>query len=69
MVASFFERQALGIMTELSDIIENSLIPQPISEKIRSLRAIENMINLAKAHVSIALPQVGTLSPLSMIAC
>ncbi|KAK5172495.1 hypothetical protein LTR04_000014, partial [Oleoguttula sp. CCFEE 6159] len=57
LLASFFDQHVLGIMAHFSDIIGDGLVIQPTAEKKRSLRAIEEMINIAKTHVSIALPQ------------
>ena len=60
MVASFFEAHVLGIMTEFSNSIDNTL-SLPSSEKLRCVKAIEQMIRLAKSKVSVALPQVRAL--------
>ena len=59
MIGPFFETFVLGIMTLLSDIINDAKAPQLLAEKRRCIRAITEMIKLAKSHVSIALPQVG----------
>ncbi|KAG9767193.1 hypothetical protein KCU95_g17617, partial [Aureobasidium melanogenum] len=57
MVISFFEAHILGIMTEFSNSIDNTLSLSP-SEKLRCVKAIEQMIVLAKSKVSVALPQI-----------
>jgi serine/threonine-protein kinase ATR len=57
MVISFFEAHILGIMTEFSNSIDNTLSLSP-SEKLRCVKAIEQTIILAKSKVSVALPQV-----------
>jgi len=57
MVINFFEAHILGIMTEFSNSIDNTLSLSP-SEKLRCVKAIEQMIILAKSKVSVALPQV-----------
>jgi serine/threonine-protein kinase ATR len=57
MVVSFFEAHVLGIMTEFSNSIDNALSLSS-SEKLRCVKAIEQMIILAKSKVSVALPQV-----------
>ena len=57
MIISFFEAHILGIMTEFSNSIDNTLSLSP-SEKLRCVKAIEQMIILAKSKVSVALPQV-----------
>ncbi|THY55817.1 hypothetical protein D6C98_04012 [Aureobasidium pullulans] len=57
MVVSFFEAHVLGIMTEFSNSIDNALSLSS-SEKLRCVKAIEQMIILAKSKVSVALPQI-----------
>ncbi|KAI4730691.1 hypothetical protein E4T49_01590 [Aureobasidium sp. EXF-10728] len=57
MVISFFEAHILGIMTEFSNSIDNTL-SLSTSEKLRCVKAIEQMIILAKSKVSVALPQI-----------
>ncbi|KAI5198982.1 hypothetical protein AUEXF2481DRAFT_78310 [Aureobasidium subglaciale EXF-2481] len=57
VVVGFFEAHILGIMTEFSNSIDNSLSLSS-SEKLRCVRAIEQMIILAKSKVSVALPQI-----------
>jgi serine/threonine-protein kinase ATR len=58
MLSLFFENHVLGIMSHFTDIIDSSVDRHSIADKKRSLRAIEQLINLAKLHVSIAMPQV-----------
>jgi hypothetical protein len=60
----FFESHVLGIMSHFTDIIDSSIDRHSIPDKKRSLRAIEQLIHLAKPHVSIAMPQVCSLSGL-----
>jgi serine/threonine-protein kinase ATR len=57
MVASFFEAHILGIMTEYSNSIGDAFSLPP-SEKVRCVKAIEQMIKLTKNKVSVALLQV-----------
>lgn len=57
-LGSFFETHVLGIMACLSDIVNESKGMHIVPEKIRSLRAIQEMIRLAKNNVNNALPQV-----------
>ena len=54
----FFEQRVLGIMAHFSDIIEKGRVTHPMVEKRRCLRAIEELMDLSKGRVSIALPQV-----------
>ncbi|GAB7351407.1 hypothetical protein MBLNU459_g2080t1 [Dothideomycetes sp. NU459] len=56
MVGTFFEAHVLGIMAQFSNSIDNAL--SHISEKLRCVKAVEQMIMLAKANISIALPQI-----------
>ena len=58
MLASFFETYVLGIMTSFSETIEKTDDAQAVSEKTRCIRAIEEMIQLAKTHISVAVPQI-----------
>lgn len=58
VLASFFGNHILGIIAYFSEVIESSREPHSISERKRSLAAIEEMIVLAKDNVAIALPQV-----------
>ena len=54
----FFEQHILGIMAHFSDIIEKGQVIYPLTEKKRCLRAIEEVLNLSKGRISVALPQV-----------
>ncbi len=58
MTGSFFETHVLGIMAHLSDTINESKGVQITEEKIRSLKAVQEMMRVAKSHVNNALPQV-----------
>jgi len=54
----FLSYYVLGLLTTFSDIIHDVRGSQPIAEKKRSVRAIEEMIKLAKSGINGALPQV-----------
>lgn len=58
VTGSFFENHVLGIMAHLSDAINGNKGKQTVSEKIRCLRAIQEMMRIAKSNVNSALPQV-----------
>ncbi|KAF2843387.1 hypothetical protein M501DRAFT_994296 [Patellaria atrata CBS 101060] len=58
LLAAFFESHVLGIMTYFSELIDSSREKQPVSERLRCLGAIEEMIGLAKGRVGPALPQI-----------
>jgi serine/threonine-protein kinase ATR len=57
-VSDFFESNILGIMTHFSAVMETVQPPYPRSEKIRTLKAINEMVNLNKQRVATALPQI-----------
>ncbi|KAL8939500.1 MAG: hypothetical protein Q9216_003328 [Gyalolechia sp. 2 TL-2023] len=58
ITGSFFETHVLGIMANLSDTINDSKGTQAAGEKLRCLRAIQEMIKIAKSNVNNALPQI-----------
>jgi serine/threonine-protein kinase ATR len=58
MLSLFLENHVLGIMSHFTDIIDSSIDRQSIAEKKRSLRAIEQLIGIAKSQVGVAMPQV-----------
>ncbi|KAL9021748.1 MAG: hypothetical protein Q9185_001112 [Variospora sp. 1 TL-2023] len=58
VTGSFFETHVLGIMACLSDTINESKGTQTVTEKMRCLRAMLEMITFAKSNVNIALPQI-----------
>lgn len=60
-IGSFFENHVLGIMACLSDIINDNKGMQIVAEKTRCLRAIQEMVKIAKNNVTTALPQVSNL--------
>lgn len=53
---SFFETHALGMMASFSDVIDNP--NEPLLEKKRCLCAVEQMIDIGRENMAIALPQV-----------
>lgn len=57
-LSSFLEAHVLGIMSHFTDVIDSSLDKQSLAEKIRALKAVEQLIILAKSQTGIALPQV-----------
>lgn len=65
-IGAFFEDSVLGIIVQSSDAINDPSISQSIPEKKRCLRGIEEMIKLAKHHISNALPQV--YPPITFVA-
>lgn len=67
VVGPFFEDHVLGIMANLSDVINDGRDLQSISEKLRCLGAIKEMLKLAKNYISNGLPQVLYWAKLSLI--
>ena len=57
-VGPFFESYVLGIMDQITSVINDVRVIQPAAEKRRCLGAIREMVRLAKSHVANALPQV-----------
>ncbi|KAL8834033.1 MAG: hypothetical protein Q9170_003964 [Blastenia crenularia] len=58
VTSSFFENHVLGIMACLSDTINDSKGMQIVAEKMRCIKAIKEMIMVAKTNVNSALPQI-----------
>jgi serine/threonine-protein kinase ATR len=52
----FFKLNVLGIFTEFMTLLKEA--PTPMVEKIRIIKAIEEMVILAGGYISGALPQV-----------
>ncbi|KAK4547636.1 hypothetical protein LTR36_000593 [Oleoguttula mirabilis] len=57
-LTEFFDTHILGIMAHYSTFLEGLMVAPPLSEKLRVLNAIRDMIRLTKSHASIALPQI-----------
>ncbi|KAJ5778568.1 hypothetical protein N7520_001814 [Penicillium odoratum] len=58
LLSHFIEEHVLGIITQFSNAINDFEVRQTLAEKRRNLKAIEEMISIARGHVSNALPQV-----------
>src|SRR5436305_13743659 len=52
LVGSFFEQFSLGIMALFSESINDTQICQPVTEKRRSVKGIEEMIQIAGTYIS-----------------
>ncbi|EAS29766.2 UVSB PI-3 kinase [Coccidioides immitis RS] len=57
-LTAFLEGHVLGIITEFANVINDFQIRQSIVEKKRSVIAIGQMVKIAGASISIALPQI-----------
>ncbi|KAI9851275.1 MAG: serine/threonine-protein kinase M1 [Thelocarpon superellum] len=57
-VGAFFEANVLGIIAQFADVINDVRACQPRQEKYRCLCGMEEMMRLAKGHISNALPQI-----------
>ncbi|KAJ5225141.1 hypothetical protein N7468_006366 [Penicillium chermesinum] len=58
LLSHFIEEHVLGIITQFANAINDFQVRQTLAEKKRNLKAIEEMINISRGHVSNALPQV-----------
>ena len=58
--SAFFESHILGIMANFSEIIDARMY-QYTPEKLRCLRAVEELIGLAQKELGAALPQVSCI--------
>ncbi|KAL2758545.1 hypothetical protein ACRALDRAFT_2099058 [Sodiomyces alcalophilus JCM 7366] len=59
VVGRFLESYLLGLMSRLVDVInDRQLRSPPVEEQRRCLRAMEEMINVCRAYVRIARPQI-----------
>ncbi len=54
----FLEQHGLGIMSHFSDVLNDANTWQSSTEKIRCLRAVEEMVTVGRSHVHSALPQI-----------
>jgi serine/threonine-protein kinase ATR len=61
-LSAFLEAHILGIMSHFTDIIDAPVERQPLAEKRRALRAVEQLIIVGKGQVGIAIPQVSNSS-------
>ena len=67
-LVAFLEGHILGIMSHFSDILDAAPEKQPLSEKKRALQAVEQLIIVGEARISIAVPQIrATLQSASRI--
>jgi serine/threonine-protein kinase ATR len=57
-LSAFLEAHILGIMSHFTDIIDAPITRQPLAEKKRALRAVEQLVIIGKSQVGIAIPQV-----------
>ncbi|PYH97770.1 hypothetical protein BO71DRAFT_346316, partial [Aspergillus ellipticus CBS 707.79] len=57
-IGHFIEEHVLGIITQFAHAINDFQVRQPLIEKKRNVAAIGAMINVARGHVSSALPQI-----------
>ncbi len=57
-VGAFLEQHILGLVKRLSEVINDSRDDQSSMEKQRCVKAIQELVKIAKAHTRIARPQV-----------
>ncbi|KAH9845320.1 Domain in UVSB PI-3 kinase, MEI-41 and ESR-1 [Teratosphaeria destructans] len=58
VMTDFFDTHILGIMAHFSHVLTDVQSQYLVAEKLRCVRAIHDMIMLAKEHTSVALPQI-----------
>ncbi|KAI9796181.1 MAG: hypothetical protein M1825_000866 [Sarcosagium campestre] len=59
LLAGFFEINVLGIVSQLSDVVNDPRGRFSTFERKRNLRGMNEMIRLARHNISVALPQIG----------
>lgn len=57
-VTEFFDAHVLGIMTHFSHVLEDAQGAVLVSEKLRCVQGVKDMIQLTKSHASVALAQI-----------
>lgn len=57
-ITEFFDAHILGIMTHFSHVLEDVQEAVLISEKLRCVKGVRDMIHLTKSHASVALAQI-----------
>ena len=60
LVGQFFEKNILGIIAHLAEGFDATKTLLPVSERLRNICAIEELIQLAQSRISVALPQICT---------
>jgi serine/threonine-protein kinase ATR len=60
-MATFMEQHNLGLITRISEVVNDSRDEQNTYEKKRHVRAIEEMIKIAKTYTRSARPQVSLI--------
>lgn len=60
-VGVFLEQHILGLITNISAVIIDTAHEQSITEKKRNIKALEELVKVAKAHSRVGRPQVRSL--------
>lgn len=59
-MAAFLEQHNLGLVTRISEIVNDNRVEQSSFEKKRNVKAIEEMVTIGKTYTGAARPQVST---------
>jgi hypothetical protein len=57
-VGSFLEQHILGLVAQFSEVVNNVRIEYSAPEKKRCVKAVEELVKMAKTFTKIARPQV-----------
>ncbi|KUJ09266.1 protein kinase-like protein rad3 [Mollisia scopiformis] len=57
-LSSFFDYHILGLVAHLSQVVNDADLKQTVTEKRRSVKAVEELVKMAKAQTRIARPQL-----------
>lgn len=66
---NFFEMNILGLVTQFSDNLKEPTMKVSLQEKTRCLKAMKEMLILARGTVSTALPQVCSITRCMFMEC
>jgi len=62
MVGVFLEQHILGLVARLTEVINDSRDEKSMTEKQRCVKAIEELVKVARSHSRVARPQVSIMS-------
>ena len=57
-VGAFFEQHILGLVARFVEVVNDARDEQTVTEKERCVRAVEELVKVAKTHTRVARPQV-----------
>lgn len=62
-MAEFLEQHNLGLITRISEVVNDIRDEQSSFEKKRNVKAIKEMVTIGKTNTGAARPQVSTVRP------